>query len=313
MEFQLAAVSPCGLAFVQWDDGGFLFTVYQLLENLSEVPVDVNRIRNKTTEWSDSMIMTKEMKRVRIGISSFVLHIIAMSLMLCDHLWGSFLANFAWLGYLGRIAFPIFAFMLVEGFVHTGSRKKYALRMLVFALISEIPFNLLMEHRVFNPFHQNVLWTFLIGIGMMSLYEKIKMHKHLPVRFLLYVLVTFAGYFCGFIGFVDYFGYGILMVALFYFTRTESTMMLWQRMVVWVIQAAAMYWINCEMMMGMMIPITVFGLSFEVYKQGFAMLALPVIWLYNGKQGAYNKTIKNVYYWFYPVHLLILGVLMTVL
>lgn len=248
-----------------------------------------------------------------VGITSFVLHFIAMGLMLCDHLWGTFCGNYEWLGWLGRIAFPLFAFMLVEGFVHTGNRKKYAFRMFLFALISELPFNLMMEHRFFNPFHQNVLWTFLIGIGMLSLYEKIKTRKNIFVRLALYALTTIGGYLLGFIGFVDYFGYGILLIGLFYFTRIHSDMKPCCKIILCLIQLAGMYIINCEMMKGMLIPISVFGFELEIYKQGLAILSLPFIWLYNGKQGVYNKTVKNIYYWFYPVHMFVLGGLITVL
>lgn len=254
-----------------------------------------------------------EKKGHRPGLSSFALHLAAMGLMLCDHLWGTFLGNLAWLGYLGRIAFPLFAFLLVEGFAHTASRKKYALRLLVFALISELPFNLCIEHRLLNPFHQNVLWTFLISLGMLCLFETIRPCRRPLLRILLYGLVTFGGYLLGFVGFVDYFGYGVLMVAVFYFTRMDPGMRPEHRVLLGLVQLGAMYYINCEMMMGLMIPVSVFGMAFSVYKQGFALLALPLIWLYNGSQGVYNKTVKKLYYWFYPVHLLILGLAITFL
>jgi len=103
------------------------------------------------------------------------------------------------------------------------------------------------------------------------------------------------------------------MAALFYFTRIEPGMKGLHKVILGLIQLAGMYWINCEMMMGMMIPVSVCGFQFEVYKQGFAILSLPFIWLYSGEQGPYNKTIRNIYYWFYPVHIFVLGLLITVL
>ena len=63
-----------------------------------------------------------------------------------------------WLTCIGRIAFPIFAFMIVEGYFHTRDLKKYVKRIFIFALISEIPFNLALGSRLFYPIHQNVLW-----------------------------------------------------------------------------------------------------------------------------------------------------------
>lgn len=251
--------------------------------------------------------------RARGGLSSFWLHMIAMLFMLCDHLWGTFLIQYDVLTYVGRLAFPLFAFMLVEGFTHTKDRKKYTIRLLVFAILSEIPFNLMMEHRCINPFHQNVLWTFLLGMLLMGSYERIRRKKHLAVRLLSYGAVTVVFYLLGIVTFVDYYGYGILTIALFYFTRMPASVTKSGKIWIRIAQAAGMYWINCEMMAGLILTFSVFGVPIQFYKQGFALLALPLIWLYNGKQGYYNQSIKNFYYWFYPVHMAVLGALITLL
>lgn len=259
------------------------------------------------------MLQTSEEKTRSFGITSFALHILAMLFMLCDHLWGTFLMKYDILAYIGRITFPLFAFMLAEGWVHTKDRKKYILRLLIFALISEIPFNLMMEHRAFYPLHQNVLFTFLLGALFMALCDRIKKGKHLALRLPLYALAVLAFYLLGIICFVDYYGYGLLTVALFYFTRMPKSASLPKKLLVGLIQIAAMYWINCEMMAGLIIEFNLFGLRLEIYKQGFALLALPLIWLYNGRQGPYNKFIKYLYYFFYPVHMAILGILISTL
>lgn len=96
-------------------------------------------------EWLQGFIIyenredTTYMKE-KTGIDSFMLHILAMTLMLCDHLWATLLPGQEWLTCVGRLAFPIFAFMIAEGYAHTSNVKKYMGRLFVFALVSEIPF-----------------------------------------------------------------------------------------------------------------------------------------------------------------------------
>ena len=231
-------------------------------------------------------------------LTSFHLHIIAMVLMLCDHLWATIVPGNDWLTDIGRIAFPIFAFMSVEGFFHTKNLKKYAGRLFVFALISEVPFNLVVGNSVFYPLHQNVLWTFLIGVGLMWINEKAK-DKKIHTRLLVAVITVVMGFLLGILSFCDYHYAGVLTVLMFYFFRGRK----WQN---FVLQALCMWYINTQILSGFYYEWEIFGTKIEVVRQGFAMLALIPIWLYKGKQGFYNKWIRALYYWFYPVHLFVL-------
>ena len=104
-------------------------------------------------------------------ISAAALHIIAMALMLMDHLWATIFPDQEWLTCAGRLAFPIFAFMAVEGYFHTHSFQKYALRLLLFAVLSEVPFDLMYGGTWFYPVHQNVIWTLLMGLLGIRLIE----------------------------------------------------------------------------------------------------------------------------------------------
>ena len=83
--------------------------------------------------------------------------------MFCDHLWATLAGDAWWLTGIGRLAFPMFAFFLVEGFFHTHDKKKYCMRLLLLAILSELPINLMYSGLLFYPFHQNVIWTLLTG------------------------------------------------------------------------------------------------------------------------------------------------------
>lgn len=96
-------------------------------------------------------------------LSALTLHILAMAFMFCDHLWATLAGDAWWLTGIGRLAFPMFAFFLVEGFFHTHDRKKYCMRLLLLAILSELPINLMYSGLLFYPFHQNVIWTLLTG------------------------------------------------------------------------------------------------------------------------------------------------------
>ncbi|MGN0447008.1 MAG: TraX family protein [Acutalibacteraceae bacterium] len=233
------------------------------------------------------------------GISSFTLHILAMSLMLCDHLWATIFPAQEWLTCLGRIAFPIFAFMIAEGYYKTSDVKKYILRILLFALISEIPFNLITGSSVFYPYHQNVLWTFLIALLSICLIEKVREKEKWWLTAIVSALVIGFDFLFGMVTMVDYFGCGILTVLIFYFFRKRNFWCL-------LAQIILLAYLNIEVLGGYCYDVELFGFEFQIVQQGLALLALIPIWLYKGEQGYHSKPFKYFCYGFYPAHLLIL-------
>lgn len=239
------------------------------------------------------------MKERKFDISSAGLHVLAMFLMLCDHLWATVIPGNDWLTCIGRLAFPIFAFMLVEGYFHTRNLKKYALRLGLFAVISEIPFNLMYSSSVIFPYHQNVIWTLLIGLGMIHLNEKARISEKAYLRSLAIIGTVFLGGLLGIVSFSDYNAAGVLTILVFYFFRGNS----WGHRL---LQFAGMYYINFEMLKGLVFPITVFGNTFEIPQQGLAILSLIFIWLYRGRKGYSAKWFRQLCYWFYPAHMLLL-------
>ena len=239
--------------------------------------------------------------KLKLETTSFSLHIMAMLFMLCDHLWGTIVTGNDWLTCIGRLTFPIYAFMIVEGYFHTKNLKIYFLRLLLFAVISEIPFNLAMGSSLFFPIHQNVLWSFLFSIGFIHWNEIVK-EKQLWKRILVGLTTICIGYLIGIITFVDYYNAGILMVLVFYFFRGKK----WW---CYLGQFVCLWYINFEMLGGLSYEIDIFGQTHFIARQGLALLALIPIWLYKGKQGYHSKPLQYFYYVFYPLHLLILGLL----
>ena len=238
-------------------------------------------------------------RKFQMEITSRTLHIIAMIAMLCDHLWATIIPGNDWLTCVGRIAFPIFAFLIVEGYFYTHNLKKYMSRLLLFAIISEIPFNLLMGSRFFYPIHQNVLWTFLLGIALIHWNEKVKKKNKWWLTTIVAISSIMLAFILGLLTMVDYYHAGIFMVFVFYFFRGRT----WWNFFA---QFLLLAYINIEILSGYAYEIQLFGSTHYFVRQGFALVALIPIWLYQGKQGPYNKVIKGIYYAFYPVHLLIL-------
>lgn len=231
------------------------------------------------------------------GITSNMLRTIAVVLMLSDHIWATVMSLGNWMTYIGRMAFPIFAFQIAEGFIHTSNFKKYALRLLGFAVVAEIPFNLFYSSRWFNPYHQNVLFTLLLGLLAISVIDKLRKNhttKNVAISLLLLILICIASV----IGFVDYGFSGVLTIVMFFLLRDFPF--------AWLAQLVAMVLINIVFFEGLVIPFELFGKVFEIPTQGFAVFALIPIWLYGGKKGRSSKIMQYGFYGFYPVHMLIL-------
>lgn len=235
----------------------------------------------------------------KMDLSAAALHILAMAFMLMDHLWATLLPAQEWLTCVGRIAFPIFAFMAVEGYFHTHNLKKYLLRMLIFAVISEVPFDLMYGGTWFYPVHQNVIWTLMMGLVGIHLMENVRKKKSTFVYILVSTIVVILGGLLGTLSMVDYYGIGVLTVFIFYFFRGRKWWCLLGQML-------ALYWVNVELLGGLMYPIRLFGMEFELCQQGLALLALLPIWLYRGRQGYHSKPFQYFCYAFYPIHMLVI-------
>ncbi len=168
---------------------------------------------------------------------------------------------------IGRLAFPLFCFLLIESFIHTSNRKKYVLRLAIFALISEIPFNLAVAFTPFTLEYQNVFFTLLIGL--LTIWAMEKLEEKMPV---LMIIPVFMG--CLLAGLIqcDYKYRGIILIVLLYIFRHYR-----------------------------LFQVIAGGIS--LYLEWEAIFAFIPISLYNGKKG---WNMKYFTYIFYPAHLLVL-------
>ena len=242
----------------------------------------------------------------KLSLSNSALHILAMVFMLCDHMWATVIPGNQWLTCVGRLAFPIFAFLIVEGYFHTSNLRKYVLRLLLCAIISEIPFNLMYSSSVINPFHQNVIWTLLMGLGWIHLNERVKKRGNKLLSAVVLAVSVFAGYLLGIISFADYNGAGVATILVFYILRKRS---LW----CFLGQVVLLYYINVEVLSGLYFEIAVGDTTLHIVQQGLALFALIPIWLYNGRKGYHSRWFQYVCYGFYPVHMLALHLLRSLI
>lgn len=203
--------------------------------------------------------------------------------MSCDHLGDAILGSFSFLNLIGRIAFPIFAFQAVQGYLHTKNFKKHMGKLLLFACLSQIPFMLFLS-TFSDEFWLNIFFTFFLGLLAIYLYDKCQ-HKLLGFFFVL--LMSGIGYLIH----VDYSAFGILLIFCFYFFKDKK----WQMV------------IACTLLcFGRYIPqiLAVPLLSWHYLSCGLCTsLALIFILFYNQKEG---PKAKYFFYLFYPLHLLVL-------
>lgn len=234
------------------------------------------------------------MEKTRFGLNSTALRLLAILFMLLDHLWATVVPGNLWMTCVGRLAFPIFAFQLCEGYRHTGDFRRYCLRLLLFALLSEIPFNLFYAGSVLFPFHQNVMFTLLLGLLAIRQADMLRREQGIKKKSLrcLALLTVLAG---GVLLFPDYGLRGVMTVLCFFVFREHR-----------LFQLAAMAVLNIFAFKGQTIPVSLLGLTCDFPIQGFALLALPLFWLYNGEKGPGGKGLRLFWYIFYPLHMLAL-------
>ena len=209
------------------------------------------------------------------------LKLIACVTMLIDHVGAVFFPQQLWLRIIGRLAFPIYCFLLAEGAHYTKNPTKYAFRLFVGLLLSELPFDLAL-YGGWTWAHQSVMFTLILAFFMALCMKKLPLVGK--------VLAVIPFFFAAEMLHTDYGGLGIVMAAIFVISRELPEALLFQ---------------SCGLLT---VNLAYFLRSFI---QPFATLAIVPIALYSGKKANGSKLLQWAFYLFYPIHLLILRIIAT--
>ena len=205
----------------------------------------------------------------------------------------AWLAVYGIMRVIGRMAFPLYCFLLVEGFTHTRSLLKYHRNLLVFALISEVPFDLAFNHSWQELSYNNVFWTLLFGLLAITsihwLHEKLRITTE--TRILRYFLVAVRGI-------------ALMTIALFFMGVAEYVFCT-DYGAAGVAAILVMYLLRRHPMWGMGAMVFLLGLLAGSIEFAAAIMLIAV-YNYNGQRGKDGTVRKYFFYWFYPVHLLLL-------
>lgn len=219
------------------------------------------------------------------GLSQEILKLIACVTMLADHTGAVLFPQYLSLRIIGRIAFPIYCFLLSEGVFYTKFPKKYGIRLGVGAILSELPFDLALFGCITLQY-QSVMITLLLGFVMGICMKRVsKPHWQVLLTIPFAIIAQWLN--------TDYGGWGIALIALFILSRNLP-----QRLLVQTVGMAAICYLMDSFVMsigGLRVPIEVFALA-----------AMVPIALYSGEKQSKSKTLQWAFYLFYPVHLTVL-------
>ncbi len=234
------------------------------------------------------------------GLNATQIKTIAILAMLIDHIAWSFVGTYTVLGQcmhiIGRLTAPIMCYFIAQGYVHTKSFQKYLGRMLVFALISHIPYVLEATGKIsIMPF--SVMYTLTLGLLAIYAYDKIK-NKFLRWMVIIIIgIVSLPG---------DWMFFGIAFCLIFYINRDS-----FKKQCIGIISVGL---IELLLMAGReaVMKGDIFTTLLNNFFQFSIVLSLPILYFYNGEKGG-NKFSKWSFYIFYPLHLLILALIVSIL
>lgn len=224
-------------------------------------------------------------------MSSYNLKIIALISMIIDHIGYVIFPKYIILRYIGRLAFPIYAFLASEGITHTRNIKKYIKTLFILALISEPIFDLCFNTNISFLANTNTIFTLLISVFSIYLF-------HMNTNFFYRIFCLFFGIFIAIIITPDYNILGVLLVYLFYFFKKKKDIILYG--IIWSI---FMYPNILFIFLDTKSAIFNIHIYRDILFAISSFVSFILIYFYNGKRGRY---IKNLFYIAYPLHLFII-------
>jgi len=235
-------------------------------------------------------------------MSAFHLKVVAVVTMFVDHLAAIVIAQnheYPWfyMRHFGRVAFPVFAFLIAVGCVHSKDIKKYMLRLGCFALISEVVYDMAFSDTVDFFDRTNIFYTLFLGVACIAVFKHVKSVFRASVfsenHWLLWVCAVLTP--LPFVGAAeilstDYAGAGVVLIYAFYVFNPNNR---FRRLLVLILGMAWLYmvWMDWAIMFW------------------FSLLSVPFVLVYNGKAGLSHRVLKWGFYVFYPVHLVVLVML----
>ena len=228
--------------------------------------------------------------KLRRGLTSNQLKIIALIAMTCDHI-GSQIYHWIYpLCIIGRLAFPIFAYMIAEGFTHTHNRKKYLATMCIYALVCQIVYSI-----ATGSLYQCILVTFALSILLLCVLDNALKKKSFGSILCVAICLVFIWFVCQGIPLllprtdymIDYGFFGVLLPVLIYLPKRKPYKL--------AVTAAVLLVLSYEL---------------QVF-QWYSLCAIPLLFLYNGQRG--SKKLKYLFYIYYPVHLVVIYALSLIL
>lgn len=245
-------------------------------------------------------------------MTAFHLKLLAMLAMLIDHAGNYILGNIFWMRLVGRLAFVLYAFMVSEGLKHSRDKQAYLLNLLTFSLVSSIPYSLMTSGQVLNLTKWNVGFTLLAGAGLLYLWERLVDRNSMALwgKAVLALLLCLIGAALTGLLNTDYGWLGVPLIFLFYFWDRTSP-----RRLPYLLGTLTFFFLLSLIKVFQTADLVLIAQAFRQPSMvqaylGIFLAAIPLA-LYQGQKGLSPSWFKRLYWWFYPLHQLVIWLWVT--